>query len=145
MSKSKPSSERGYAITRGTGRRPDDSVEDLDFEDTVPAQAGDVQPRNERPTRARAPVIPVERVSSADEAGVETAPEYLSNENDSDDDLTPDTLLQPREESDPQAMDQTLEVADVDEIGAGYSLDEAELARREHPQDGREHSQRQTR
>lgn len=126
--------KRGYAITQGTGRRADDSVEELEFDDTEPAAAGEAMPGNERPRADRGAAIPVERIVAADETGVESVPENPGAVDTTDDDLTPDTLLNERAESEPRANDQALEVADIDDIGAGFGLDEAELARKEHPE-----------
>jgi len=66
----------------------------------------------------------------------------LVDNNSSDDDLTPENLIHedgsrsPHEPGGSIAQDQILSVVDEDEIGEGYGLDEAELARVD-PLDGK--------
>jgi len=126
MTKSNQSTERGYAITRGTGRTADDRVEELQFDDTTPARAGEPLPADERRTE-----LPPGRARKGGVNGAESTLYRKTGENVTDDDLSPETLFHQQAGSLPN--DQALEISDIDEIGAGFGLDEAELARKEHP------------
>jgi len=121
MTKSKQSTERGYAITRGTGRTADDRVEELEFDDTVPARAGEELPADERSAELLSA-----RARRGGVNGVDSDIYRKTGENVTDDDLAPETLLHQQGGSLPN--DQTLEITDIDNIGAGFGLDEAELA-----------------
>jgi len=76
MTKSNQSMERGYAITRGTGRTADDRVEELEFDDTVAARAGETLPAAER----RAELSPG-RARKGGLSGAESTPYRKTGEN----------------------------------------------------------------
>jgi hypothetical protein len=128
MAKPNPSAERGYAITKGTGRTADDQVEAIALDDTVPARAGEPLSRQERRKE-----IPSKRVRTAGMTGADFPNPRTSEENVTDDDLAPETLLHERRDADELPNDQILTITEIDNIGAGTGLDEAELALRDHP------------
>jgi hypothetical protein len=103
------------------GRGNDDSVRELDFDDDSkpPPKAGDPRVPPGEPD----PEISSRRVRDAGMTGGEAGRDVT------DDDLTPETLLDEEQALDKPA-DKRVRVVDGDEIGAGYGLDEAELARR---------------
>ena len=100
------------------GRGDDDRIKELSFEeeDNQPAKAGD--PRVQ-PGRSDPEISP----QRAREAGMTGA---AANRNITDDDLSPETLLDEQDALDP--TDQQVRVVKGDEIGGGTGLDEAELA-----------------
>jgi hypothetical protein len=129
MAKSNPTARRGYAITKGTGRTADDHVESLVLDDdTAPARAGERLSSAERRKE-----IPAKRVRTAGMTGADFPSPRTSEENVTDDDLAPETLLHERRDADELPNDQVMKIVEIDEIGAGAGLDEAELALREHP------------
>lgn len=132
MGKPNPSAERGYAITKGTGRTADDRVEAIALDDAVPAKAGEPLSREEHRKE-----IPTKRARRAGMTGADFPKPRTSEENVTDDDLAPETLLHERRDADELPNDQILTITDIDNIGAGAGLDEAELARRDHPEPAR--------
>jgi hypothetical protein len=108
-----------------SGRAADDTVEELCFEDGIPPRTGDPSTPEERAQ------VPPQRERDAGLSAGETVDGNLT-----DDDLSPETLLDEEEEYDIYAeepADKSLHIASGDEIGAGFGRDEAELARDEHP------------
>lgn len=108
------------------GRAADDEVEELCFEDEPPARAGD--PLSEEELAA---AEPDERARQAGMSGGELPEEGIT-----DDDLTPETLYGEEATYDVHPLhpaDKDLRIARQGEIGGGTGLDEAELARQEHP------------
>jgi hypothetical protein len=106
-------------------------VEELNFEDVNPPRSGD--PLHSAELAAE---LPSRRERDAGLAGGELAAQEKRNSDNTDDDLTPETLYDEEDEyelySEPPA-DKKLRVARAGEIGGGFGKDEAELARREHP------------
>lgn len=101
------------------GRGNDDSVREIDFDEEkrIPPRAGD--PR--RTASGVDPEISPQRVREAGLTGAET------NNDVTDDDLTPETLLDEEHSIDPPA-DKRVRIVRGEEIGGGRGLDEAELA-----------------
>ncbi|BDM22916.1 phosphotransferase system, HPr-related protein [Pseudomonas sp. LRP2-20] len=110
------------------------SVHELDFSDRQDDREGRVG--DERPAAEVAQEFPARRVAESGMTGGEALSDSLHEDNVTYDDLSPDTLL---DESGARAphepggsggpADQTLRRVDADEIGGGFGLDEAELAR----------------
>lgn len=101
------------------GRGNDDTVRELDFDEDkrVPPRAG--EPRHI--PGGIDPEISPQRVRQAGMTGAEV------NRSSTDDDLTPETLLDEEHFADRPA-DKRVRVVERDEIGGGQGLDEAELA-----------------
>jgi hypothetical protein len=101
-------------------------VRELSFDDDekIPPRAGD--PRV--PAGGSDPEISPQRVREAGLTGAEVGNSVT------DDDLSPETLLDEEEALDTPA-DKHVRVVSADEIGGGYGLDEAELAQRERDTD----------
>jgi hypothetical protein len=112
------------------GRAADDSVRELDFDDDdrVPPRSGDPLTDDERELLSR------KRERTAGLSGGEVADHGNSI---TDDDLSPETLLDEEEDYEVYTelvpADQELSVVDAAEIGGGSGKDEAELAREENP------------
>lgn len=110
------------------------SVRELDFSerrDERQGRAGD-----ERPARELAQDYPPRRVAESGMTGGEALSDSLHEDNVTLDDLSPDTLFDETGARDPLEpgtgsgpADQTLREVQAHEIGGGFGLDEAELAR----------------
>ncbi|WAB95655.1 phosphotransferase system, HPr-related protein [Pseudomonas putida] len=107
------------------------SVHELDFSDRPEGRIGD-----ERPAAEVAKDFPARRVAESGMTGGETLTDSVHEDNVTDDDLSPGTLLDetgardPYEPGDDEGpADQNLREVDAQEIGGGIGLDEAELAR----------------
>jgi hypothetical protein len=110
------------------GRANDDSIEELSFEDNrPPPRAGDLRVKPGR----RDPVISAGRARKAGMTSGEIDVMNAADELDTDDDLSPATLLDEDtlDRNNLIAADKDLSIVDEDAIGEGYGLDEAELAR----------------
>jgi hypothetical protein len=100
------------------------SMRELDFDEDDTARIGDVIAEDEL-----AHQIPEERVREAGMTGAST-PDHHNT----DDDLSPEILIRedgarsPEEAGEDGPADFDLTEVDVDEIGAGYGLDEDELS-----------------
>lgn len=104
------------------------SVHELDFDDEEPgARIGD-----ELPDEEREQLMPRRRVREAGLTGAST-----DDHQPTDDDLSPETLIREdgardaHEAGSDNRADWDLSIVDKDDIGGGYGLDEAELARRD--------------
>lgn len=108
------------------GRANDDRVEELSFDDDnqPPPRPGD--PYIEPP-----PEINAERARKAGLTSGEVEPMDATDALDTDDDLSPSTLFDEPglDDEEATAADKELTIVDKNNIGAGYGLDEAELAR----------------
>ena len=103
------------------GRDEHDRVQELEFDDQrPPPRAGDPRVVAGHPDPEISPRRSREAGMTAGETGGDIT----------DDDLGPETLLDEEHSIDPPA-DKRTRIVDADEIGAGYGLDEAELARAE--------------
>jgi hypothetical protein len=106
-------------------------VEELNFEEVNPPRSGDPLHPAEL-----ADELPTRRERDAGLAGGELAAQEKRNSDNTDDDLTPETLYDEEDAyelySEPPA-DKQMRVARASEIGGGFGKDEAELARQEHP------------
>ncbi|MCI0911329.1 phosphotransferase system, HPr-related protein [Pseudomonas putida] len=107
------------------------SVHELDFSDRPEGRIGD-----QRPAAEVAKDFPARRVAESGMTGGETLTDSVHEDNVTDDDLSPGTLLDetgardPYEPGDDEGpADQSLREVDEQEIGGGIGLDEAELAR----------------
>ncbi|NIF28976.1 phosphotransferase system, HPr-related protein [Pantoea sp. Tr-811] len=106
------------------------SVHELDFNERPEGRIGD-----ERPADEVAREFPAKRVAESGMTGGEALSDSLHEDGVTDDDLSPDTLLDETGARDPHEpggvgpSDQTLRQVDAEEIGGGIGLDEAELAR----------------
>lgn len=117
---------RTHLHANNRGRAADDEVEELCFDDAPPPRSGDPLTREEL-----AEALPDEREREAGMSGGELPQEGIT-----DDDLTPETLYDEEDEYEVYAVqpaDKDLRIAQGSEIGGGSGLDEAELARRDHP------------
>lgn len=117
---------RAHLHGNAAGRSAGDEVEELCFDDELPARSGDPLAPDELEA-----ALPDERARQAGMTGGE-----LPDEGITDDDLTPETLYGQEAEYDvhpSHPADKDLRIARGDEIGGGSGLDEAELARRDHP------------
>ncbi|MFG0841723.1 phosphotransferase system, HPr-related protein [Pseudomonas sp. FYR_5] len=110
------------------------SVHELDFDERLDEREGRVG--DERPAAEVAREFPPRRVAQSGMTGGEALSDSLHEDNATDDDLSPDTLLDETGARDPHEpggrggpADQRLRQVDADEIGGGIGLDEAELAR----------------
>ena len=110
------------------------SVHELDFDERLDERQGRVG--DERPASEIEREFPPERVAESGMTGGEALSDSLHEDNVTYDDLSPDTLLdetgaraphEPGGGDGPADMD--LREVDADEIGGGFGLDEAELAR----------------
>lgn len=116
------------------------SVHELNFSDRLDDRQGRVG--DERPEREVEQEFPEERVRQSGLTGGEALTDSLHEDGVTDDDLSPDTLLDetgardPHEPGDGGPADQALTEKDAIEIGGGRGLDEAELART-NPLDGK--------
>lgn len=108
------------------GRGDDDTIKELSFDDdnNPPPKAGDPRVTPGQPD----PEISARRVREAGLTGAETHRDIT------DDDLSPETLFDEEYDTTLPA-DKSTRVVDAAEIGGGSGLDEAELARAEHPDD----------
>ncbi|WP_085715991.1 serine kinase/phosphatase [Pseudomonas sp. B28(2017)] len=104
------------------------SVHELNFDDEEPgARIGD-----ELPDEEREQLMPRRRVREAGLTGAST-----DDHQPTDDDLSPETLIREdgardaHEAGSDNRADWDLSIVDKDDIGGGYGLDEAELARRD--------------
>lgn len=108
-------------------------MHELDFSDRHDERQG--RAGDSRPEREVSEEYPPERVERAGMTGGETFSESLHEDNVSDDDLSPDTLYDQTgardryERGGDGPADQELRRVDGSEIGGGFGLDEAELAR----------------
>ncbi|KHL75814.1 phosphotransferase system, HPr-related protein [Pseudomonas putida] len=107
------------------------SVHELDFNDRPEGRIGD-----ERPAAEVEKEFPERRVAESGMTGGETLTDSVHEDNVTDDDLSPGTLLDETGARDPYEpgdgdgpADESLREVDEREIGAGIGLDEAELAR----------------
>ena len=107
------------------------SVHELDFNDRPEGRIGD-----ERPAAEVAKEFPARRVAEGGMTGGETLTDSVQEDNVTDDDLSPGTLLDETGARDPYEpgdddgpADESLREVDEQEIGGGIGLDEAELAR----------------
>lgn len=116
------------------------SVHELDFSDRKDEREGRIG--DERPPAEVAKEFPPQRVVESGMTGGEALTDSLHEDNVTDDDLSPDTLLdetgardryEPGDGTGP--ADQQLSEVDAGDIGGGIGLDEAELARSD-PLDG---------
>ncbi|CAM3599190.1 hypothetical protein CCOS865_04158 [Pseudomonas reidholzensis] len=110
------------------------SVHELDFDERNDERRGRVG--DERPAREVADEFPPRRVAESGMSGGEALSDSLHEDNVTMDDLSPDTLYDEsgaRDADEPGGddgpADQTLRQVDASEIGGGFGLDEAELAR----------------
>lgn len=110
------------------------SVHELDFSDRNDEREGRVG--NERPAREDAQAFTPQRVAESGMTGGEALSDSLHEDNVTYDDMSPDTLLDetgawdPYEDGDSEGpADQLLRQVNANEIGGGFGLDEAELAR----------------
>ncbi|MDH0301735.1 MULTISPECIES: phosphotransferase system, HPr-related protein [unclassified Pseudomonas] len=110
------------------------SVHELDFSERRDARRGRIG--DERPAREVAQDYPPRRVAESGMTGGEALSDSLHEDNVTLDDLSPDTLFDETGARDPQEpgmddgpADQSLRRVDAREIGGGFGLDEAELAR----------------
>ncbi|MBC3438044.1 phosphotransferase system, HPr-related protein [Pseudomonas sp. BW16M2] len=110
------------------------SVHELDFSERRDERQGRVG--DERPAREIAEDYPPRRVAESGMTGGETLSDSLHEDNVTLDDLSPDTLFDKTGARDPDEpgtgdgpADESLREVGTDEIGAGFGLDEAELAR----------------
>jgi hypothetical protein len=110
------------------------SVHELDFSDRQDDREGRIG--DERPAAEVAQEFPARRVAESGMTGGEALSDSLHEDNVTYDDLSPDTLLDESGARDPYEpgdgdgpADQSLRRVDADEIGGGFGLDEAELAR----------------
>ncbi|MNG88698.1 hypothetical protein D3C79_475450 [compost metagenome] len=110
------------------------SVHELDFSDRADEREGRVG--DERPAREIADEFPPQRVAESGMTGGEALSESLHEDNVTYDDLSPDTLYDQTGARDPHEpggnggpADKILRRVDEHEIGGGFGLDEAELAR----------------
>lgn len=110
------------------------SVRELDFSDRHDHREGRVG--DERPASEMEHEFPDQRVAESGMTGGEALTDSLHEDNVTYDDLSPDTLLdetgardpfEPGDGNGPADMD--LREVDAQEIGGGFGLDEAELAR----------------
>ncbi|AXM94806.1 phosphotransferase system, HPr-related protein [Pseudomonas plecoglossicida] len=115
------------------------SVHELDFDQRNDEREGRVG--DERPAREVEQAFPPRRVAESGMTGGEALSDSAHEDNVTWDDLSPDTLLDETGARDADELgtggpaDQTLRRVDEREIGGGYGLDEAELARSD-PLDG---------
>ncbi|MDF2490328.1 MAG: hypothetical protein K0S77_2950 [Pseudomonas sp.] len=115
------------------------SVHELDFNDSDEheGRAGDL-----RDPREVAHEFPAERVAESGMTGGEALSDTVQEDGVTLDDMSPGTLLDETGARDPDELgsgrpaDQTLTHVDAEEIGGGFGLDEAELAR-SNPLDGK--------
>ena len=110
------------------------SVHELDFDERLDERQGRVG--DERPASEIEREFPPERVAESGMTGGEALSDSLHEDNVTYDDLSPDTLLDETGARDPHEpgggdgpADMDLREVDADEIGGGFGLDEAELAR----------------
>ncbi|RZI87609.1 MAG: phosphotransferase system, HPr-related protein [Pseudomonas sp.] len=110
------------------------SVHELDFSDRDDERQG--RAGDERSLAEVEHDFPPERVAESGMTGGEALTESLHEDNVTLDDLSPDTLFDQTGARDPHEpgdggdpADQVLREVDVEEIGGGFGLDEAELAR----------------
>ncbi|MFG0408153.1 phosphotransferase system, HPr-related protein [Pseudomonas sp. NY5710] len=110
------------------------SVHELDFDERLDERHGRVG--DERPASEIEREFPPERVAESGMTGGEALSDSLHEDNVTYDDLSPDTLLDETGARDPHEpgggdgpADMDLREVDADEIGGGFGLDEAELAR----------------
>ncbi len=108
------------------------SVHELNFSDRLDDRQGRVG--DERPESEVEQEFPEERVRQGGLTGGEALTDSLHEDGVTDDDLSPDTLLDEPGYGGP--ADQALTEVDAMEIGGGRGLDEAELART-NPLDGK--------
>ncbi|MBV7562159.1 phosphotransferase system, HPr-related protein [Pseudomonas sp. sia0905] len=115
------------------------SIEQLDFSDRQDEREGRIGDR--RPDDEVQHEYPDERVREAGLSGGETLREGRHEDGVSQDDLSPETLIDdsgarsPRERGDDKPADRDLSIVSEGDIGAGEGLDEEEMARRR-PLDG---------
>lgn len=112
------------------------SVRELDFHEHPEGRIGDERPREDVRDQ-----FPPERAEDMGMSGGESLREGEYEDNVSQDDLSPETLLDEGTESeldprDGSPADGDLRVVEATEIGGGTGLDEAELAR-SNPLDGK--------
>lgn len=116
------------------------SVHELDFDQPHDGRRGRIG--DERSEAEVDDEFPAERVAEMGMSGGEALKEGVHEDGVTDDDLSPETLLDEtgaRDAHEPgngAPADQQLSEVDATEIGGGTGLDEAELARR-HPLDGK--------
>ncbi|HEN8800209.1 TPA: phosphotransferase system, HPr-related protein [Pseudomonas putida] len=109
------------------------SVHELDFSERQDEREGRVG--DERPAADVAQEFSPRRVAQSGMTGGEALSDSLHEDNVTYDDLSPDTLLDETGARDPHEpgqggpADEALREVDADEIGGGFGLDEAELAR----------------
>lgn len=109
------------------------SVHELDFSERRDERRGRIG--DERPAGEVAEQFPDERVAQSGMTGGEALSESLHEDNVTLDDMSPDTLFDEtgaRDPSEPGSggpADQELREVDMNEIGGGFGLDEAELGR----------------
>ncbi|CAK15552.1 conserved hypothetical protein [Pseudomonas entomophila L48] len=110
------------------------TVRELDFSERHDERQGRVG--DERPARELAQDYPPRRVAESGMTGGEALSDSLHEDNVTLDDLSPDTLFDETGARDPHEpgtgsgpADQTLREVQAHEIGGGFGLDEAELAR----------------
>ncbi|MDR6711533.1 hypothetical protein J2W83_001127 [Pseudomonas hunanensis] len=110
------------------------SVHELDFSDRNDERQGRVG--DERSAREVNEEFPPRRVAESGMSGGEALSDSLHEDNVTMDDLSPDTLYDESGARDPHEpggeggpADQELRRVDASEIGGGFGLDEAELAR----------------
>jgi hypothetical protein len=110
------------------------SVHELDFDDRNDEREG--REGDERPAREADQEFPPQRVAEAGMTGGEALSDSLHEDNVTYDDMSPDTLLDETGARDPYEAgdgegpaDQSLRRVGAGEIGGGFGLDEAELAR----------------
>lgn len=108
-------------------------VHELDFSDRHDERQG--RAGDARPDREVEQEYPAERVERSGMSGGETLTDSLHEDNVTMDDLSPDTLYDQTGARDPSERggdgpaDRELRQVDEREIGGGFGLDEAELAR----------------
>lgn len=116
------------------------SVHELDFDEERDKRSGRIG--DERPASDVDEEFSEQRVAEMGMSGGEALSEGLHEDGVTDDDLSPETLLDESGARDANESgtggpaDQQLREVDAPEIGGGAGLDEAELARR-HPLDGK--------
>lgn len=98
-----------------------EEVRELDFTDHPAGRIGDERSRREVDEE-----FPPQRSAQMGKTGGETLGASEYEDNVSQDDLTPETMLDPADET---PVDSELRVVDEREIGGGIGLDEAELGR----------------
>lgn len=109
------------------------SVHELDFSERRDERQGRVG--DERPARELAEDYPPRRVAESGMTGGEALSDSLHEDNVTLDDLSSDTLFDETGARDPDEpgsggpADKTLRQVEAHEIGGGFGLDEAELAR----------------